>query len=59
MMGGVCATDIRPELLRDFLAEFASDGFILQPVFSRDEYLTFTKDMPMWHCPQVSEGENG
>jgi hypothetical protein len=49
MMGGVCATSISKKSLGEFLSEFAADGFALHPVFNREEYLAFIKDMPAWH----------
>lgn len=52
MMGGVCSTTISKKSLKEFLGEFAADGFILHPVFNREEYLAFIKDMPMWQSPQ-------
>lgn len=48
-MGGVCATSISKKSLRDFLGEFAADGFTLTAVFSRDEYMKFIASMPAWH----------
>lgn len=48
-MGGVCATTINKKSLQQFLAEFAGDGFTLQPMSNREEYLAFIKDMPAWH----------
>lgn len=48
-MGGVCATAIDKRSLKEFLGEFAEGGFTLHPVFSREEYLAFIKDMPAWH----------
>lgn len=47
-MGGVCSTSIKPSL-KEFLGEFAADGFTLHPVFSREEYLKFIDGMPAWH----------
>lgn len=47
-MGGVCATSIRKPELKKFLGEFAADGFTLTPIFNREEYLAFIKDMPAW-----------
>ena len=48
-MGGVCATSISKASLKQFMGEFAADGFTLQPMANREEYLAFIKNMPTWH----------
>lgn len=45
---GVCACDIHKKSLNEFLEEFAVDGFTLQPMANREEYLEFTAKMPPW-----------
>lgn len=45
---GVCVCDFNQKSLNEFLEEFAADGFTLQPMANREEYLEFTKKMPAW-----------
>jgi hypothetical protein len=44
--GGVCATTISKKELKKFMGEFAADGFTLQPMATREEYLAFIEGMP-------------
>lgn len=58
-MGGVCATSISKKSLKEFMGEFAADGFTLTPMFSREEYMAFIKDMPAWHGDAVGGSRDG
>lgn len=45
---GVASAEMRKKDLGKFMAEFASDGFSIVTVHSRDEWLKLSSEMPMW-----------
>lgn len=44
---GVCTPAVGKRDLKKFLADFASDGYTLTPVYNREEYLKFLDQIPM------------
>lgn len=51
MFAGACAVSVGKRDLKKFIGDFVIDGFTVQPVSNRDEYLSLIKDMPMWKPP--------
>lgn len=45
---GVASPELPAKDLRDFLGDFAADGFSIMTVFSREEYDAALKDMKPW-----------
>jgi hypothetical protein len=46
---GVCSIFAGRESVKEFLAEFAADGFMLQPVKDREEYNALLDSLKPWH----------
>lgn len=50
---GVCSPAVGKRELKEFLAEFAAEGFTLTPVFDRAEYNVLLDTMQEWsHSPE-------
>ena len=52
--GGVCSSLAGKTSVKEFLAEFAADGFIVQPVATREEYDALTTTLMPWFGDDVS-----
>lgn len=46
--GGACSTSASKATLREFVADFAADGFALQAVKDRAEYLALLDSLELW-----------
>lgn len=46
--GGVCSATAGKKSVKEFLAEFISDGFTVQPVATRKEYDDLTTKLAPW-----------
>ncbi len=44
---GVCSPEVGKRSLKEFLSDFAADGYTLTPVASREEFIKFTDHTPM------------
>jgi hypothetical protein len=56
--GGVCSIFAGRASVKEFLAEFAADGFTLQPVYSREEYVSLLDSLRPWHSDPVGQVKN-
>lgn len=49
---GVASAEMPKKDLGKFMAEFASDGFSITTVHSREQWLKLSSEMPMWRRPR-------
>jgi phage FluMu gp28-like protein len=57
MLGGMIAGDADKKNLKNFLGDFAADGFSIQTVSSRPEYLAFIKDKKFCGQPALKTAQ--